>query len=118
MPPVDEHTRQQKELLDIFEREMQKAFLLRSANAETDNIELKINKIHHRVDEVTKLLKEEQLLVPDELWAASTGGGGDASAYGRPSIKRRQTTIASVDMVSFYFLCEVVKITSPILMLS
>ena len=118
MPPVDEHTRQQKELLDIFEREMQKAFLLRSASAETDNIELKINKIHHRVDEVTKLLKEEQLLVPDEFWAASTGGGGDASAYGRPSIKRRQTTIASVDMVSCFFFCEVVKMTSPIFMLS
>ena len=82
---VEVHTRQQKELLDIFEREMQKAFLLRSASAETDNIELKINKIHHRVDEVTKLLKEEQLLnanVADDLM-------GECE---RPSLRRRATT--------------------------
>ena len=75
--------------MDIFEREMQKAFLLRSASAETGNIELKINKIHHRVDEVTKLLKEEQLSSPSK----SSAGTAADDRHGGPGINSSRTNI-------------------------
>ena len=47
---VDEYSRQQRELLDIFEREMQKTYLLRSVTT-TNTIEVKINNIGQRSDE-------------------------------------------------------------------
>ena len=118
---VDEYSRQHRELLDIFEREMQKTYLLRSVTT-TNTIEVKINNIGQRcderatqnidsyfhksyifisflrIDEVNNALREEQLAdVMDTMIMTSQ----DSS---RPTLQRRLTRRQTVALLCTFLL--------------